>query len=96
MPKLEDAKAPDKKVSNQDMKAASNPIDRVLEFSRIYFGEADQGEGFMVHTWSGNTDSRPGTKPRREADSPVSNGPFAAWGEWPSRGIAEFASPLAD
>ncbi len=78
------------------MKAASDLSERVLEFSRTYFGEGERGEGFMGHAWSGSTDSRPGTKPRREAVSPVSDVPFAAWGGWPGRGIPELASPLAD
>ena len=78
------------------MKAASDLRERVLEFSRAYFGEAERGEGFMGQTWSGSTDSRPGTEPRWEGVSPVSNLPFAAWGGWPGRGIPELASPLAD
>ena len=78
------------------MKAASDLSDRVLEFSRAYCGEGERGEGFMGHTWSASTASRPATKPRREAVSPASNLPFAAWGGWSGRGIPELASPLAD
>jgi len=78
------------------MKAPSDLKDRVLEFSRTYFGEAERGEGLMGRTWSGSTDSRPGDKPRWEAVSTVSNPPFAPWGDWPVRGIPELASPLAD
>ena len=78
------------------MNAASDLKDRVLEFSRTYFAEAERGEGFMGHTWSASTDSRPGGNRRREAVSTVSNPPFAAWGGWPGRGIPELASPLAD
>ncbi len=78
------------------MKAASDLKDSVMEFSRGYFGEAEPSEEFMGHTWSGNTESRPGGKPRWEAASPASNFPFAAWGGWLGRGIPELASPLAD
>jgi hypothetical protein len=78
------------------MKAASHLSDRVLDFSRACFGEAERGEGLMGHTWTGSTDSRPETEPRWEAVSPVSSLPFAARGGWPGRGIPELASPLAD
>ncbi len=78
------------------MKAANDLKDRVLEFSRSYFGEAERGGGFVGHTWSASTDSRPGTEPLREPASPVSNVSFATWHGWPGRGIPELASPLAD
>jgi hypothetical protein len=78
------------------MKASMDLSERVLEFSRTYFGEGERGEGFIGHTWSASTDSRLGTKPRREAVASVSNVPFGAWGGWPDRGIPELASPLAD
>ena len=76
--------------------AASELKSKVLEFSRGYFAEPDRGEGFMGHTWSASTDSKPGDKPRWEPVSPVSNVSFAAWGGWPGRGIPELASPLSD
>ena len=85
-----------KYLESYDMKAASDLTEGVLDFSRADFREAERDEGFMGHTWSGSTDSRPGTKPCRSAVSPVSNVPFAAWGGWPGRGIPELASPLAD
>jgi len=78
------------------MKAASDLKDRVLEFSRTYFGEAERGEGLMGRTWSASTDGRPGDKPRWQGVEPVSDFGFAAWGGWPGRGIPELASPLAD
>ncbi len=62
------------------MNAASDSKDRVLEFSRTYFGEAERGEGLMGHTWSASTDSRPGDKPRWEGVSPISGATSAAWG----------------
>ena len=78
------------------MKTASDLKDRVLEFSRTYFGEAERGQGLMGPTWSGSTDSRAGDKPGWEGVSPAPDVSFAAWGGWPSRGIPELASPLAD
>ena len=78
------------------MKAASDLSERVLEFSRTYFGEAERGEGLMGRTWSGSTDSRPRYKPRWEGVSPISGVASAAWDGWPGRGIPELASPLAD
>ena len=78
------------------MKAANDLKESVLEFSRAYFGEAERGEGFMGHTRSTGTDSRPESKLWREAVSPVSSFPIAAWGGWRSRGIPELASPLSD
>jgi len=78
------------------MEPGSDLSERVLEFSRAYFGKGELGEGFIGNTWSGSTDSRAGTKPHREAVSPVSNLPFASRGGWPHRGIPELASPLAD
>jgi hypothetical protein len=78
------------------MKAANDLSERLLEFSQPYFGDVERGEGLMGRTWSGSTDGSPGTKPRREAVSPVTNLPFAAWGGSPGRGIPELASPLAD
>jgi hypothetical protein len=78
------------------MKPTSDLSEGVLGFSRAYFGEAERGEGFIGQTWTGTTDSRPGTEPGCAAVSPVSNVPFAAWGGWPGRGIPELASPLAD
>ena len=78
------------------MRAASDLEETVLEFSRAYFGEPERGKGFMGHTWSASTDSRPGDRPRWEAVSPTSKVSFAPWGGWPDRGIPELASPLAD
>ena len=78
------------------MKASRDLSERVLEFSRTCFGEVEQGEGTMGHTWTGSTNSSPTTKARGETISPVSNVPVGAWGGWPNRGIPELASPLAD
>ena len=95
-PKVKDAKAQERRVSSQYMRAASDLKDTVLEFSRGGFGQAERGDEFTGHTWSGNTDSRPEDRPRWEAVSPVSKVLFGAWDRWPARGIPELASPLAD
>ena len=78
------------------MKAAGELSERVLEFSRAYFGEAKRGEEIMGDTWTSSAESSFGTEPRREPASPASKVPFAAWGGWADRGIPELASPLAD
>jgi hypothetical protein len=93
-PKVEDANAQGRKAG--DMKAASEPGDRVLEFPRARFGEATRGEDFLGGTWTGSTESRPAAEPRGEAASPGSKVPFAGWSGWVGRGIPELASPLAD
>jgi len=78
------------------MKAADELKQTALEFSQAYSRESERGEFLVGWAWPASSDRWTGTESRREAVSYASSVPSAARGGWPSRGIPELLSPLAD